>query len=197
MKIEAQTQTYKPRPGSSSSKAVQALLDGPMPAKALGNVMGVPPENVNANLNGAINGHVIVKVQDESGLLHYALPGMELDDRFKPYVNARRDVDPSDPFGLVAKAAAAPKGGQCGNTLAALQELNDDSTGTRNAGAGLSSVGFKGTTSPIHIGAGDNDGFIAGLMVTGELAIPVGSAMVSLNQERQLQIFHLLSRVKW
>ena len=105
MKTQATQTDYKTRAGSTASRAIQALLDGPMNCQDLGRSIDVAPAKVATKLHLAISGHAIVRLQDETGAAYFALPGMDVDDSFKPY-GASLPVNANDPFGLIAKQTA-------------------------------------------------------------------------------------------
>lgn len=75
-------QSYAPRPGTKVALAVSAMLGGPMTIQDLGKAMNCPPKDVNAMLFVALKNGYMVRVKDETGLLHYALGSMPIDERF-------------------------------------------------------------------------------------------------------------------
>lgn len=74
---------YTPRPGSKVAAAFAALLDGPQPSAALATAMGCTSKNVTTMLRPATEHAALLLLKDETGLRHYALAGMPVDERFK------------------------------------------------------------------------------------------------------------------
>lgn len=197
MKIEVLPNTYKPRSGSAGVKAIQALLDGPMSSKELGPAIGVPPEDVNANLAAAVKGHAIGKVQDENGVLHFALPGMEIDDKFKPYIGRRaNDPNPDDPFGLVAQAAAARQARINGGSQLGQAARNESSAPQAAKPATAPAAPAEKTGAPLRTGLlAETDDFVAGLMSNGELQIAAGNDRITLSSANTGRLVGYLEKV--
>jgi hypothetical protein len=76
---------YTPRPGSKVALATAALLDGPMTTAQLGKAMECDGNAVDAMLSAARKNGFVIKLKDETGLLHFGLGGMVVDERFTPY----------------------------------------------------------------------------------------------------------------
>jgi hypothetical protein len=104
---------YTPRPGTKAGRGITAMENGPMSTVQLGQAMDVPPGNVSANLNGALNAGFVVRRKDSTGLLHFALASQNVEEGFTKIEPSVRNTDtsedeskfnPNDPFGLVAKS---------------------------------------------------------------------------------------------
>ena len=183
-----QQTTYTARPGSKPALAIQALLDGPLTTMQLAEAIGCKSQTVAAQLGGALRGRAIIRVMDTvSRKSHYALAGMPLDSRYSeegdrdvstPHQVTRSaadtatagrkpsDVDPNDPFGLVAaqRQRAAP-------------------LLTKARGAG-------------NPPATPADDFIASLSSLGNLTITVDGVSVVLTPAHQEQLQEFQSRFK-
>lgn len=191
MKIETQATDYKPRSGSTAARAIQALYDGPLASKELGLAIDVPPESVNANLGPALNGKAIVKIVDETGLLHFALPGMELDDRFKPYV-PRPVVNVNDPFNLVAKSKEERLASRArAGTAQAIEPAGGASYKHAPTFGKPRGNKSKENVPP----SADADDFVAGLMSNGQLSISSGGERITLSKPNTVRLVGYLEKV--
>lgn len=162
---------------------MKSLLDGPLSPKALADAIRVPFENINATLFDAIKHKTIVRVNDEGGRLHYALPGKFPESRFTPRVSAHAEVNPADPFGLFAKKNAS------GATV-------DHFGGLRTQTAAGATVLIRPAVATPSVHDNDTDSFRAYLGHTGDLTISAGSATVRLGQRNQRMLFDLLARIQ-
>ncbi|MES2126683.1 MAG: hypothetical protein V4463_05370 [Pseudomonadota bacterium] len=200
--------SYTPQPGSKISAAIQALLDGPMTAIALGNVMTAPANSVPQMLVKPIKEGMIIKLQDKTGLLHFSLPGMAVDESFTAWTSVERapkapkpppraaeaaapfKVDAADPFGLVAARAGVAKRSPEGAAASVFSAPTADQVKHFANRAPVPKTppptSDPFTTSP----------FVAALFSTGDLLIQVGEASVRLSREHQEQLQQYVSRFK-
>lgn len=74
--MKKSTAIYVPRPGSKVALAIAALQSGPKTTHQLGNAMGCTSDAVHALLHRPLAQTAIVKLWDETGRLHFALPDM-------------------------------------------------------------------------------------------------------------------------
>lgn len=106
---------YTPRPGTKVATATEALKNGPMTTSQLSKLLDVPSGNVGANLQTAIAAGFIIRLKDESELLHFALASKDIPDGFaacdgstgSKTETAARTFNPADPFGLAGKTQKA------------------------------------------------------------------------------------------
>jgi hypothetical protein len=169
---------YTPRENSKVTAALQALADGPMTASALANLMTCAPNNVGARLRQAIESDMVVRLQDNTGLLHYALSEPATVEGFSRYHGAvdgspapRRPLNPADPFGLVANKAGPD----------AFSRRESPPAKARDKSA--SPLAVAHTPS-----AALRPHFDAAMHLSGELSITVGETTVWLDREHQLQL---------
>lgn len=192
--MQSKNSEYSPRPGSKISVAIQALLDGPMSSDALSNAMRSPSNSISQMLKAPVEHGLIVKVQDNTGLLHYACAGMPIDDKFIPYMGCtgaaldgravplRAVVNPADPFGLVAKQAT--------QRPAARESRSASATSTPHAHRAANVKPLPPAAAPSN----DEVPFVAALFSTGELMIKVGEDMVMLSRSHQVQLRQYVAR---
>ncbi|MFZ3286231.1 MAG: hypothetical protein WA191_05230 [Telluria sp.] len=192
--MQSNNSEYSPRPGSKISAAIQALLDGPMPTDALANAMRSPSNSISQMLKAPMEHGLIVKVQDNTGLLHYACAGMSLDDKFMPYagragtmspetvVPPRAAVNPADPFGLVAKQAT--------QRPAARKSRSAPATSTPQAHRAANVKPLP----PAAVPSNEEVPFVAALFSTGDLMIKVGEDTVMLSRSHQVQLRQYVAR---
>lgn len=76
---------YIPKPGSKVAKAADAMGTGPKTTAELAKVMECEPASVNATLMLALEHGYMIKVKDEKKVIHFALGGSIIDERFTPH----------------------------------------------------------------------------------------------------------------
>lgn len=220
---------YTARAGSKPAQAIQALLDGPLTASVLASAMDCKPVQVYTLLKCAVDGKAIVRVMDETSQLHFALAGMALDERFTSYTGrghaktlrerrattaassaplagSTKSVDPSDPFGLLAKAnsaratarssvnpqavarhAQSEEAGQFPSAMEDMVEVSAPAPVVKKVRA-ATKLSVK-TPAP-------SEEFVAALFSTGELMISVGGNSVRLTPAHQQQLEQYQTRFR-
>ena len=161
--------TYTPRPGSKVALAVAALLDGPMNCQQLASAMGSKPNSVHAMLSVAQANNVVNVAKDESGLAHFYLVGMPIDERFKLQSHQQATKAVKKPT-----AASAPS--------VKIRQFRKAATiaSQRIAAAPPQSRGE----------------FVAGLLSNGELHIYDGIESITLTADHTNQLFTYLDKAR-
>lgn len=207
--------TYTPRPGTKVAQATQAMLDGPMPTVALGAVMDCPPGNVSAFLKPALENGFIIKLKDESGLLHFSLKGMVVDERFTPFDSGGGGTSPNalgkplteaplvrsvkspavgpsaaaiafaNPFAKFRSSTAAPR-----ETYDELKERLKRPAGAKPAAEASPPPASPLTQDPAV------EKFVAGMFSNGDLQIAVGDKNITLCLDHTRQLRTFLDKIK-
>ncbi len=192
---------YAPRKGSKVALAAEAMRDGPLPATELAKIMETDSGSVNVLLAVAVENQYIVKVVDGENVVHYALGGMKLEPKFKPYKPAplhaggsnvadvpvvRRVQTPSVTPSAAALAAATPfwPGGPAKNTPV---------VGKKDTPATVESDDGKATTKGTS--TDQQSQFAAGLFSNGELVINAGNESIRLSREHARELFDYLDKI--
>jgi len=202
MQAQRPNDVYTPRPGSKVSLAIQALLDGPMTSEGLAAVMSSPTNSVRGMLYAPVERGLLLRVQDATGLLHYALAGMAIDEQFTPYQGrepsevrkpvspilypqARMNVDPADPFGLVAKKSEQPAvpAPAAAPVLTLAPKPKEEAPVPEPVAAPIP------LAAPVTCNL-----FEAAVFSSGDLLISVGIVSVRLTPEHQRQLNDFMSR---
>jgi hypothetical protein len=208
--MDADTKAFSPRPGSKVSLAVQALLDGPMNTEALAGVMDSPSNSVRGMLSIPVERGLLVKVQDSTGMLHYALTGMSIDEQFVPYKGrapgeaklplspvlypqAKTNVNPADPFGLLARSKApADVGVRPAAALSVVKdearsEIQEEKMPAPREPVIPPAAAPAPAAAPITLAPAAGS-FEAAAFLSGDLVITVDGVSVRLTPAHQLQL---------
>lgn len=196
------TSAYTPRPGTKTAEAYGLLLDGPQSAAYIASAIGIAPNNVMNVLNSAIDHGQIIKLRDETNLLHYALAGMPVDERFsafgggngessntrgKPLTDAplvRKVSNPKPPV-LTAFDAADPFG------LLARQQAQEKSNASQPA---IIPASKTVETLPLPKSETTPTAFSAAIFSTGEMLIRFDGQTVNLSPDHALQLRKFINR---
>lgn len=165
--MKKSTAIYVPRPGSKVALAIAALRDGPKTTQQLGGVMGCASDAVHALLHRPLAQDVIVKLWDENGRLHFALP--EMTDRLLSAVSIRPAISRAANNGDFASLALVSSNVRPLETAA-----SRDTTSMR-------------TTSTT---------MIAGLFSDGELTIAVDGECIRLDTAQRRQLYAYLHKIR-
>ena len=183
---------YTPHPESKIAKAITAMGAGPMTATTLGKLLSSKANNIGQMLRHAIESDLVVRLQDESGLLHYGIPEQLPVAGFSTYHGPSDSapkrpttVDPMDPFGLAARKAGA-------DAFASRVEMPPaKAERTENA---IARAPYARREKGCKISNAVQQNFEAALISTGHLSITVGSTTVRLTPEHQRMLAEFTSK---
>lgn len=164
--MKKSTAIYVPRPGSKVALAIAALQDGPKTTQQLGNVIGCASDAVHALLHRPLAQNAIVKLWDEKGRLHFALPGMT--DGLLPAASMKPAVSRAAKNNDFASLALVS------SNVRPLETASRDSASTR--------------TAP--------NAMIAGLFSDGELTIAVDGECIRLDTAQRRQLYAYLHKIR-
>lgn len=164
--MKKSTAIYVPRPGSKVALAIAALQSGPKTTQQLGNVMGCASDAVHALLHRPLAQGVIVKLWDENGRLHFALPEMA--------------------DGLLSAAATKPAmaGSAKGGDFVSLALVSSNVRPLETAPRDSASIRAASTA------------MIAGLFSDGELTIAVDGECIRLDTAQRRQLYAYLHKIR-
>jgi len=172
--IKKKVSDYTPRPGSKGAMAMMALLDGPMSTAQLARAIDTPAANLKNNLQTCTDRKLIVTIKDDTGLLHYALPGnTEITERSAAPKKASKKAKPAPvkkpPLQVPpdADAAAAPA-------------LADRPNGSQYYVHGVTTFDRE---------------FRCGLFSNGDFVIEKGPTTIQLDVEQTRQMVRYLERM--
>lgn len=211
---------YIPRLGSKVDAAVQALQNGPMHGGQLAAAIHMAKGDLPATLAAAIDHGCIIRVQDQDGLMHYALGGQVLDERFTAYDEGgegtstrsrgraltgaplvrsvtKPSVSPWPEALTVAnlfRRRPAPQAES--QPEAKANDSGQSAAATANAEQGRQvKIARRRAPLPTAPAVNDQEQLVAGLFNNGELAISVGSQYIKLNPAHTRQLFDYLDKI--
>lgn len=200
------TTTYTPRPGTKVALVADALSEGPMNTAQIGELLKMDPSGLNALLAIPLDREFFIKVKDAAGLLHYALGGTVLSERFTAlpsFLNvgpADRHRGPELADAPVVKRVAAPSVTPSASAMAFAHPFrrsaaSEQPEAVSTDAAEPATAAEQTAKAPAAPATPAEKSLVAGLFSNGELEIAVGNQSLRLSASHTRELFDYLDKI--